>query len=256
MHVTYDRSIIMRTSTAKARTEVSGEQLRRLSGAALIAALPLQIVGFAVHPAGEQLAHTQQGTYGPAHLILFLSWILAMLGLPALYRAIAGRAGKVGLVAFVLTMLAVAYHLYLTLYEATVIPIAAGLPNAAELVGEGKPLAHGAGALGPLAGAALLAFPLLGVVVLRSRVLPRSVGWLQVAAVPAFVALMFGIGAVNVGAVGPDATDWVGGMLPIATLYWVLFTGYAAGGRALLRREQPDTRRIPAEVDPALQPAG
>lgn len=45
---------------------------------------------------------------------------------------------------------------------------------------------------------------------------------------------MLGIGAVNGGRVGPEATTWIAGMLPIASLYWVLFTGYALAGRALI----------------------
>ncbi len=64
--------------------------------------------------------------------------------------------------------------------------------------------------------------------------LPRAVGWLQIACVPTFVVLMLGIGAVNGGRVGPEATTWIAGMLPIASLYWVLFTGYALAGRALI----------------------
>lgn len=208
-------------------------KLRRLGGAAILAAFPLQVLGFVLHPAGEQLEHVRQTLYGPAHLVLFASWVLVLLGLPLFYRAQADRAGRVGLVAYVATMLAVAYHVYLTLYEATVIPLAAALPDAARLVGEGQPLAHGAGALGPLAMVLVLAFPLFGFVTLRARVFPRAVGGLQIAAVPTFVTLMFAIGGVTDGAVGPEATGWVGGMLPIASLYWLLFAGYALGGHIL-----------------------
>lgn len=244
----------MSTSTTRERTGPSTDQLRRFGAGALIAALPLQIIGFAIHPAGEQLQHVQQAAYGPSHLILFFSWVLAMLGLPVLYSAVAHRAGRIGLVAFALTMLAVAYHLYLTLYEATVIPIAAGLPNAAELIGEGKPLAHGAGALGPVAALTLLAFPLLGVAILRSRSLPRSAGWLQVWAVPAFVLLMLGIGVTGVA--GPDASTWIGGMLPIASLYWLLFAGYGLGARALLRSSTSDRMLVSEASDTAVRATG
>ena len=223
------------TPTAPDKSGVTPDQLRRLRGMALIAALPLQVVGFLLHPAGEDLRHVVQSAYGPAHLVLFVSWVLAMLGLPALYVVQAHRAGKLGLIAFITTMAATAYHLYLTLYEASAVPVVAAQPAAEALIGAEGPLAHGAGALGPVAGALLLAFPLMGVATLRAGVLPRSVGWLQVACVPTFVALMLAIGAVTGGAVGPEATSWVAGMLPISSLYWVLFTGYALGGRSLLR---------------------
>jgi hypothetical protein len=212
---------------------MSTQQLRRLGGIALMAALPLQVAGFLLHPPSEELRHVVQGSYGAAHLILFASWVLVMLGLPAFYVAQAHRAGKLGLAAFVGTMVAAAYHLYLTLYEAAAMPIIATQPGADALVGEGGALAHGAGALGPVAGVLLLAFPLLGVVTLRAGVFRRIVGWLQIASVVAFVVFMLGIGAVTGGQVGPDASNWVGGMLPISSLYWVLFAGWAVGGQAL-----------------------
>lgn len=215
------------------RSRFTAAQLRRYSGTALLAALPLQVVGFALHPASEQLQHVVEGRYGPAHLLLFVSWVLALLGLPALYEVQASRAGRLGLVAFVATITATAYHLYLTLYEAAAIPVAAEQAAAESLVGEGGALAHGAGALGPVASALVLAFPLLGVATLRARVLPRAVGWLQLACLPTFVSLVAGVAAVNGGDVGPEADSWLAGMLPVASMYWVLFAGWAVAGRAL-----------------------
>ena len=226
--------------------------LARLGGAALLAALPLQVAGFLLHPPSEQLRHVEQATYGPAHLVLFASWVLVLLGLPALHAAQAGRAGRLGVVAFVATTLAAAYHCYLTLYEATVIPLVADRPDAAELVGDGGALSHGAGALGPVAGALVLAFPLLGVATLRAGVLPRAVGWLQVACVPAFAALVLVTGAATGGQVGPEAGSWVPGMLPIAVLYWVLLTGWALAGWELRR---PAGRTAQAAASRSPQPA-
>ena len=226
------------------RSGVTSEQLRRLGGLALMVALPLQVLGFLLHPPTEELRHVLEASYGASHLILWVSWVLAMLGLPTMYAAQAQRAGKLGLIAFVGTMGAAAYHLYLTLYEASAIPAAATQPGADALVGDGGALAHGAGALGPVAMVLLLAFPLMGVVTLRARVFPRPAGWLQVACVPVFLVLMLGIGAVTGGAVGPDADTWFGGMLPIASLYWVLFAGYALAGRVLRSHAAPGGVRV------------
>lgn len=96
---------------------ITPAQLYQWSGLALVAALPLQVAGFLLHPPSEQVRHLSSSAYGPAHVVLFASWVLVMLGLPGLYARQAHRAGRLGLVGFVVTMIAVAYHLYLTLYE-------------------------------------------------------------------------------------------------------------------------------------------
>lgn len=245
----------MFTITPRDRSGITAPQVRRLSGLALLAAFPLQVVGFALHPAGEQLEHVRQTIYGPAHLLIFFSWLLVLLGLPVLYAMQAGRAGRLGLAGYVGTIAAAAYHLYLTLYEATVMPLAADLPDAANLVGDGQPFAHGAGALGPVAAVLMLAFPVLGWATLRAGVFPKSVGWLQLAAVPVFVTFMIGIGVVTSGAVGPEAEGWIGGMLPITSLYVVLFAGYALGGLALRRRDAGDAGSERADRPVSAQPA-
>lgn len=244
------------TTATEVRSGYTAAQLRRLSGTALLAALPLQIAGFLLHPPSEELEHVVHAAYGPAHLVLFVSWVLVALGLPALYAVQAHRAGRLGMAAFVGTTAAVAYHLYLTLYEAAAIPVLADRPGAQALVGDGAPMAHGAGALGPVAALLVLAFPLMGVATLRAGVLPPLVGWLQVACVPTFVALMLGIGAVTGGEVGPDATTWAGGMLPIASLYWVLFSGYATGGLALRTLDRTPSQVPSPGLLGAVRPRG
>ncbi len=147
------------TTPSQDRTGMSAAQLRRLAGAALIATLPLQVAGLLMHPPNEELQSVLQGAYGPSHLILFASWVLAMLGLPALYLSQAGRAGRLGLVAFVVTMVATAYHLYLTLYEASAIPVVAGKPGAEPLVGEAEPWRTGRGPSGRSRGSCSWASP-------------------------------------------------------------------------------------------------
>jgi hypothetical protein len=238
-------------STARRRGGFSAEQLLGLSGLALLAALPVQVVGFLLHPPSEQLRHVLQPTYGPAHVVVFASWVLALLGLPGLYARQAGRAGVLGLVGFTLTMVAGCYHCYLALYEGFAVPVMARQPATQALLGPGGPLAHGAGALGAVASLSLLGFPLLGIATVRARVFPRGVGWLQIVCVPVFFALAIVQRVVfGEGNAGPNATSWAAGMLSLAMLYWLLFAGYAWAGARL---RWP--RVVPVAAEPTPQPA-
>jgi hypothetical protein len=221
----------------------SADRLIRMGGTALLAAFPLQVLGFALHPPSEQLEHVLSPAYGPAHMVIFASWILAMLGLPALYAGISDRAGKLGLVGFVWSMVAVAYHCYLLVYEAFAVPVIARTARAEELLGPDGPLAHGAGALGILANLSLLAFPVFGIAVLRSGVFTKGPGRLQIAAVPGFMVGMVLV-AVTGQPVGPEADSWVLGMLPVTMLYALLFAGYAWAGLQMRDRTATGRRRV------------
>jgi hypothetical protein len=205
---------------------MSSRTLFKLSGLALLIALPLQVLGFVLHPPSEQVASVLETAYGPAHLILFVSWVFALLGLPGLYVRQANRAGVLGLVGYAAIMFAAAYHSYLLLYEAYATPLLAQEPATRALIGDG-PLAHGAGALAPFGFLSILAFPLLGIAILRAGVLPRLSGWLQIVSILAFF-----LGALIVS---PDAPAPFGTMAaaPIAWMYFLVFLGYAVGGYAL-----------------------
>lgn len=222
---------------------MSSKTLLRLSGLALLIALPLQILGFVLHPPSEQVADVLKPLYGPAHLILFVSWMFALLGLTGFYARQAHRAGVLGLIGFAATVFATAYHFYLLLYEAYATVALAGDPATQALIGDG-PLAHGAGALGPLGFLAILAFPLLGIATVRAGVLPRPAGWLQIVSVPVF---FLSIPLVPLGVFAE------GGMLsPIALLYYLAFLGYAWGGYALWTGKE--RIREPATRQDATQP--
>jgi hypothetical protein len=202
--------------------------LLRLSGLALLVALTLQVLGFVLHPPSERVVDVLQPAYRPAHLILFVSWMFALLGLMGFYAHQAERAGVLGLIGFVATVFTAAYHFYLLLYEAYATVALARDPATQALVGEG-PLAHGAGALGPLGFASILAFPLFGIATLRAGILPRWAGWLQIASVPVFFLSVF--------VISPDAPAPLPGVAPIAFLYYLTFLGYAWGGYALWREK-------------------
>src|SRR5215210_1334014 len=205
---------------------MSSRTLFRLSGLALMIALPLQILGFVLHPPSEQVVDVLKPLYGPVHLILFFSWMFALPGLIGLYARQANRAGILGLIGFAAVLFAAADHFYLLLYEAYATPLLAQEPATRSLI-ENGPLAHGAGALGPLGFLGILAFPLFGIACVRAGILPRLSGWLQIVAV---LALFLGAFIVS-----PDASAPFGTMAaaPIAWMYFLVFLGYAVGGYAL-----------------------
>ncbi len=216
---------------------MSSTTLFRLSGLALLIALPLLILGFVLHPPSEQVVDVLKPLYGPAHLIELVSWIFVLLGLPGFYARQAGRAGKLGLVGFVLSMLAAAYHLYLLLYEAYATPFLAQNAATQALIGPDGPLAHGAagamGMFGIATFALVLAWPLFGIATVRAAVFPRWSGWLQIVCVPVFfLGMLF---------MSPDEPAPFGtlGLSPLAAMYYLLFLGYAWGGYALWREKEP-----------------
>jgi hypothetical protein len=220
--------------------------LFRLSGLALLIALPLQILGSVLHPASEQVVDVLKPTYGPAHVILFASWMFALLGLTGFYVRQANRAGVLGLIGFVATMFAAAYTLYLLLYEAYATPLLARHEATQVLIGPGGPLAHGAGALGPLTGLlSLLAFPLFGIATVRAGVLPRLAGWLQIISLPVlFLSNIF---------LPLDAPNPFPGISANSFMYYLVFLGYAVGGYALWTGKE--RVREPAPRSDAPQPA-
>ncbi len=56
--------------------------LCRLSGLALLIAALLQLVGWLMHPPGERLVDLLSPLQGPSHLLMFVSWLFALLGVP------------------------------------------------------------------------------------------------------------------------------------------------------------------------------
>lgn len=221
---------------------MSSKTLFRLSGLVLLVALPLQMLGFVLHPPGEQVVHVLEPLYAPSHLVLFASWLFALLGLTGFYARQAHRARVLGLAGYAATGFAAAYHFYLLLYEAYATPLLAQEPATRTLIGAG-PLARGAGALGPLAFLSILAFPLFGIATVRAGVLPRAAGGLQIASVPVF---FLSIALVPLGVLAEG-----GELSPIAVLYYLTFLGYAWGGYALWtgreRTSEPRVRQDTAQ---------
>jgi hypothetical protein len=213
---------------------MSSTAIYRLSGLALLIAFPLQVLGFAIHPAGlESLANFVLPQYGPAHLLLAVSWTFALLGFPGLYLAQAARAGIIGLLGIVASALMALLSFQLVMFEAVAAPILASDTAASHLVAPEGALVNGE--LGMIGRFVILSIVtlggpiILGVASLRAGVLPRASALLQIASVvglPVYV----GVGLLS------NALGIPGALLTFPGLgYAVLFFGYALAGWALWR---------------------
>jgi len=198
-----------------------------LSGVALLAALPVQLAGSLIHPQGERIVDLLSPFQAPAHLIMFGTWFLVLLGLPGLYAYQAHKTGLLGLIGFIASVFTTVTVMFIVLFEASPAVLLAQNPAMQEAIVPGGPLSHGGELIGGvLAMLGLLAYPLFGLATLRARVFPRAVGWLQIAA-------PF-IGAAPTLLIPDEVLFSIPGPVqPIALLYYVLVVGYALGGYVL-----------------------
>jgi hypothetical protein len=212
----------------------SSSTLFRLSGLALLAALPIQLAGWLIHPSGERIADVLSPFQAPAHLTMFVAWFLVLLGLPGLYAWQARRAGLLGLFGFIATVFTTIDVMFIVLYEASPTVLLAQNPATQAVIAPGGPLAHGGELLGGVvAMVGLLAYPLFGLATVRAGVLPKLVGWLQIASVL--------VGVIPTLLIPDDVLFSIPGPLqPIAFLYYLLVIAYARGGYVLWHaRERP-----------------
>ena len=170
--------------------------LTRLSGLALIAAFALALTGGILHPVVGGDSHAASSLVQPlfptAHLLIFLGEICLLFGLPGLYASIAPRAGLLGLFGFVLYFFAnAALASFVSAYEAFIVPVLATDPATSALVAPGGAISSSApfALLQEVGGLAyMLGLVMLGIAVLRSRVMPRWTGALMAVA-PVFLLL-------------------------------------------------------------------
>ena len=170
--------------------------LTRLSGLALIAAFALALTGGILHPVVGGDSHAASSLVQPlfptAHLLIFLGEICLLFGLPGLYASIAPRARLLGLFGFVLYFFANAtLASFVSAYEAFIVPVLATDPATSALVAPGGAISSSApfALLQEVGGLAyMLGLVMLGIAVLRSRVMPRWTGALMAVA-PVFLLL-------------------------------------------------------------------
>ena len=167
---------------------------------------------------------------------MFASWLLVLLGLPGLYVYQASKAGVLGLIGFCASTFTVVNVMFIVLYEASPAVLLAQDPATQAAIAPGGPLNHGGELIGNvLAMIGLLAYPLFGIATLRAGVFPRSVGWLQIAAVI--------VGMLPTLFIPDDGLENIPGPVqPIAFLYYAVVLAYAIGGYVLWQAQrQPAT---------------
>lgn len=220
----------------------SSSTLFRLSGLALLAALPIQIAGWLIHPQSERIADVLSPFQTPAHLTMFVAWFLVLLGLPGLYVWQARRAGLLGLLGFIATVFTTINVMYIVLYEAAPTVLLAQNSATQEVIAPGGPLAHGGELLGGLvAMVGLLAYPLFGLATLRAGVLPKIVGWLQIASVL--------VGMIPTLLMPDEVLFSIPGPLqPIAFLYYLVVIAYARGGYVLWQARERSVTSVATEL--------
>lgn len=163
---------------------MSRTTLDRLSGLALILAFALSLAGGLLHPVVEHQSHSVVSMGAPvfpfAHLLIFIGGALLLVGLPAAYARIAGRAGILGLLGYGLYFLANATFIqFFTGYEAFVTPALAADHATHHLADMGGVITSSPAfaALQGVGGIAyMLGLLLLGIAVARSGALPRWTG--------------------------------------------------------------------------------
>ena len=155
---------------------MSTANLIRWSGMASLLAGVLQILGAFLHPTGEDLAAINTSNWVPAHLALWVSAILILLGLVGLYTRQAEKTGWLGLAGFVLAFIGIAVGGGLLAIVSIIIPLIAS--ESPTLITQA--MTPPAFLLPVVALGFGLGFILFGVATMRSGVLPRWAGLLLI----------------------------------------------------------------------------
>jgi hypothetical protein len=213
--------------------------LFRLAGLALIAAVPLSVPGYVIHPQTHELADVVGSATSLSHAIVAAGWALVLIGLPGLYAFHAQRSGVLGLVGFVLMMLFAAYHVYLLLYEAGPVAMLSGDAAAERLFAPGGIVRRGMLRewVMPIT---LLAPIVYGMALVRAANFSRWAGWLVIAFIPAFFALN-GVLALLPQAAREDLLDIGYANVGLGVSYLLLNVGLAIAGYRLWRPPRPGT---------------
>jgi hypothetical protein len=173
--------------------EAPGRLERLLSGGGLALAVGgvLMVVATLLHPSHETVTTiiASEVTLVAAHSTYTLSWLLVLLGLPALYAAQRGQMGRLGLVGFLTAFLGT-YLIAVTGNFGFLAPVLAKRsPAVLDAINQYPPVI-GINALAAIAF--MVGYLLLGSAVIRTASLPRLAGILIAVGAPAHL-LGFGL---------------------------------------------------------------
>lgn len=187
-------------------------KLMRLSGLFLVLAGLLAAISWSFHPLTLDPAAMQSSRWVIVHGLAGIGLLLSLPGLVGLYVRLSDESGVLGLIGFILATIGTALLAGSILYlEVVTMPFIAALGNAEELFNEVPP------AFVAIFGVTFITFAvgfiLLGLVILRSTILPRWAGLLLLIGAPLFVfpvppapvivntigAVLFGLGHIWLG---------------------------------------------------------
>lgn len=203
--------------------------IMRVAALASIVAGALLIIGFALHPAGEDATNGGNPLWVPAHGLLWLSFTIAIVGWIGVYAAQSRQAGRLGAAAFILIVVGTSLASWIFSSDVTFVPvIAVESPALFKKIYTASHLALGlVSVLSWVLGSVLF-----GISIIRAGVFPRWPGILLavgIAVVPITYLAGLSVRATAIGAsVGGIAQIWLGLLLR----------------RRLVSVEEPRTNRV------------
>ena len=166
---------------------MSTKDLSRWSGIACILAGLLLTLATLIHPSREtpEIILEQELRLVAAHWLTTFSFGFLLLGLPGLYAAQSERAGRFGLVSFLMLFFGTLFFAVSNNYGFIAPVLAAQAPAMLDAINAYPPVI----ALnGLLAVGFFLGFIFFGIATLRARVLPRQTGILMIIGSPLNIA--------------------------------------------------------------------
>jgi hypothetical protein len=150
--------------------------LRIGAGSSIVAGVLLPI-GFLLHPAGEDATFGTDPYWVPAHSVLWAAYIFAIFGWIGVYLGQSAKAGKLGLIGFIVVTLGTALTTWIFSSDVTFVPVlATEAPGLFAKIFTGPHIALGAGSVATW----VIGNVLVGLSVMRAKVYPWWAGLLPI----------------------------------------------------------------------------